>query len=198
MSAAWFVDGAYMFKCWQSLGRPDRLDYLRLRRLLEGNFLDTTKGEEIGDAYYFNSDNDPPSARQNAFHMALQYPPPNGPGLRVKLYWLQRQRLYWPQAWGGGPVIHPQNGQHYELVQQKSVDVSLATHLMRSFAKRAWTKLFFCAGDGDFHEPIQHLVEYENIHVVLVGVIQTVSTELLPYARGFVRLDEVAGQVARQ
>jgi uncharacterized LabA/DUF88 family protein len=197
MSAAWFVDGAYLYKVWQSLGRTDKLDYVKLRKLLEVNYLDATKGEEIGDAYYFSSDNDPPTAKQNAFHTALQYPPPGGPGLRVKLYRLERRKLNWPHAWGGGPVVHPQSGQQYELIQQKAVDVGLATNLMRSFAKRAWTKLFFCAGVGDFHEPIQHLVEYENVHVVLVGTTQTISTELHSYARGFVRLDEVADEVAR-
>ncbi len=81
-------------------------------------------------------------------------------------------------------------------MRQKAVDVGLATHLMRSFAKQSWNKLFFCAGDGDFHEPIQHLVEYENVQVVLVGTTQAISTELHSYARDFVRLDQVAQQVS--
>jgi hypothetical protein len=88
MSAAWFVDGAYAMKCWGSLRRADKLDYLKLRELLEGQFLGQTANDKIEDEYYFNADPEPPTAKQNAFHNALQFPPPTGPGLRVKLYWL--------------------------------------------------------------------------------------------------------------
>ena len=59
-NAAWFIDGAYLFKVWQSLKRSDRLDYLKLR-----NYLETHFGEGIEDAYYFNADADPASARPN-------------------------------------------------------------------------------------------------------------------------------------
>jgi hypothetical protein len=115
MSAAWFVDGGYLFKVWQSLRRGDNLDYLRLRRLLESTYCDAASGERIEDAYYFNADPDPPSAKANAFHSALSFPPPAGPGLRVKLYWLQKKLLYWPEVMGGKPVLHPDNGQQFEL-----------------------------------------------------------------------------------
>jgi hypothetical protein len=86
MSAGWFVDGAYAMKCWGSLQRVDRLDYVKVRHYLELKFLDTTTSEKIEDAYYFNADPEPPTAKQNAFHNALQFPPPSGPGLRVKMY----------------------------------------------------------------------------------------------------------------
>ena len=86
--AAWFIDGAYLYKVWQSLKRTDRLDYLKLRQYLERTF-----SEAIDDAYYFNADADVPHAKQNAFHSALSYPPPDGPGIRVKLYWLQKRPL---------------------------------------------------------------------------------------------------------
>ncbi len=85
MNAAWFVDGEYLFKVWQSLARTDKLDYLKLRRLLEDIYCDKASGEKIDDAYYFNADPDPPTAKTNAFHSALSFPPPSGPGLRVKL-----------------------------------------------------------------------------------------------------------------
>ena len=35
MSAAWFVDGEYLSKIWQNLGRADNLDYVKLRQHLE-------------------------------------------------------------------------------------------------------------------------------------------------------------------
>jgi uncharacterized LabA/DUF88 family protein len=191
--SGWFVDGSYLFKVWQSLHRTDKLDYLKLRNHLEGTFQ-----VQIEDAYYFNADPDPPTAKMNAFHSALSYPPPGGPGLRVKLYWLQERLLNWPTTWGGGPVLHPQNGQQFKLIQQKSVDVSLAFHLMRSYGHRKWRTLFFAAGDSDFHEAIQHLVEHEDVNVILIGTTNSISGELMPYARTVVRIDEVANNISRQ
>ena len=195
MSAAWFVDGAYAMKSWSSLKRTDRLDYLKLRTLLESTFL--AAGERIEDAYYFNADPEPPTAKQNAFHNALQFPPPAGPGLRVKLYWLQEKELYSPAHMGGGPVVHPTSGEHYKQTIQKAVDVGLAFHLMRSFAKRKWSTLFFFAGDADFYEAVQNLVEYEDVNLVLVGTLQTISQELRPYARNIMELDKTASQISR-
>jgi uncharacterized LabA/DUF88 family protein len=190
--AAWFIDGAYVFKVWQGLKNGARLDYLKLRTHLEASFED-----RIDDAYYFNADSDPPNAKANAFHSALSYPPPAGPGIRVKLYWLQKKALFWPASWGGGPVIHPVTAQHYELTQQKAVDVGLAFHLMRSFNHRKWKRLFLAAGDSDFHEAVQHLVENEDVELVLIGTPGTISGELLPYARSVIDLNDIAEHVAR-
>jgi uncharacterized LabA/DUF88 family protein len=195
MSAAWFVDGAYAMKCWNSLKRADKLDFMKLRGLLVSALLPA--GEKIEDAYYFNADPEPPTAKQNAFHNALQFPPPGGPGLRVKLYWLQEKELFWPSHMGGGPVIHPTSGERYKQTIQKAVDVGLAFHLMRSFAKRKWSTLFFFAGDADFYEAVQNLVEYEDVNLVLIGTLQTISQELRPYARTILELDKVAAQVHR-
>jgi len=191
-NAAWFIDGAYLFKAWQSLKRADRLDYLKLRQYLEATF-----GESIGEAYYFNADQDPATGKANAFHSALAYPPPAGPGLRVKLYWLQKKPLFWPTSWGGGPVLHPETHRHFELVQQKAVDVGLAFHLMRSFNQRRWSTLYLAAGDSDFHEAVQHLVENENVNLILIGNETTISGELLPYARAIVSVSEHAERLAR-
>jgi uncharacterized LabA/DUF88 family protein len=190
--AAWFIDGAYLFKVWQGLKRADKLDYLKLRSYLESTF-----SERIEDAYYFNADSDPPTSKMNAFHSALSYPPPAGPGIRVKLYWLQKRPLFWPASWGGGPVLHPETSRHYELTQQKAVDVGLAFHLMRSFGHRQWKKLFLAAGDSDFHEAVQHLVEHEDVELVLIGSGSTISGELLPYARSVVNVGDIAEQIAR-
>jgi uncharacterized LabA/DUF88 family protein len=186
-NAAWFIDGAYLFKVWQALRRNARLDCLKLRTYLEATF-----ETRIDEAYYFGADSDVPTARSNAFHHALSYPPPTGPGLRVKLYWLQRRALNWPTAWGGGPIVHPKTGQHYELVQQKAVDVGLAFHLMRSHGQSKWRKLYLAAGDSDFHEAVQHLVENQAVELVLIGSLDTISTELAPYARTIVQLADVA------
>jgi uncharacterized LabA/DUF88 family protein len=197
MSAAWFIDGVYAMKCWNSLKRTDRLDFFKLRQYLETNFLDQTINEKIEDAYYFNADPEPPTAKQNAFHNALQYPPPTGPGLRVKLYWLQEKELYWPAHMGGGAVLHPATKAPYKQTIQKAVDVGLAFHLMRSFSKRNWRTLFLFAGDSDFHEAVQHLVEHEDVNLVLIGTLQTMSQEIRPYARNIVEMDKHAVDFSR-
>ena len=175
MSVAWFVDGSFAYKCTQNMGR---IDYTRFRTEIE----DDAK-TPVDEAYFFNCDNDPPSAAQSTFHRKLSRPYPDGPGLRVKLYWLQHKKLWWPQALGGMPVMHPeQQDLQFEQTTQKGVDVGLAFHMMRSFSKRGWNKLYLVAGDGDFHEVIQHLVENENVRVTIFGNRNTISAELAPYA----------------
>jgi len=68
---------------------------------------------------------------------------------------------------------------------------------MRSYGHRKWRTLFLAAGDSDFHEAIQHLVEHEDINVILVGAVDSISGELLPYARAVVKLDEIAEKISR-
>jgi uncharacterized LabA/DUF88 family protein len=197
MSAAWFVDGQYLFKAWNSLGRPHGLDYARLRRYLEEHYCNNKDEEKIGDAYYFDANPEPPSAALDSFHAFLQYPPPRGPGLRVKLYWLQKRGLSWPPHMGGGPVLHPTTGEQYESTQQKAVDVGFATHLMRSFANQEWNKVFIATGDADFYEPIQHLVENKNVTLYLIGTSKSISGELQPYAKAIIEIDKIADQICQ-
>lgn len=188
MAIAWFVDGSFVSKLWgkafasyddqaRKMVWSKTLDWLKLRLYIEQEFND-----RVEEAYYFDADPDPPTAARNAFHNWLAFAPPTGPGLRVKIYWLQSKPMNWPQSWGGGPVTHS-NGRQLVLTQQKAVDVGLAFHLMRSHAKRKWDKLALCAGDGDFHEIVQHLVENEDVNMAIIGSESSISMELRPYAR---------------
>lgn len=195
MASALFIDGAYLMKaCY-----PHHIDLVKLRQLVERD-----AGETLDEAYFFNADDDPP--RQAKFTSFLQIPPPNGPGFKVKMYWLSRKQLFWPKALGGGPVLHPtatdqQTGKpvQFELTMQKAVDVGLAYHLIRSHSKRNWNRLYLATGDSDFHEPIQALVEQENVHLVLIGSPTTVSSELRQNERGFldVSSETVLSQVKK-
>lgn len=179
MSIGLFVDGSFVYKTY-----PDTIDYLKLREVIEED-----TGDKIDEAYFFNSDDDPPKATKYNNHLTI--PPPRGPGFRIKIYWLSRKKLYWPPNLGGQPVLHPTDPSiQFELVQQKGVDVGLAFHLVRSFHKRHWTKLVLCAGDGDFHEPVQTLVESENVDLYLVGPVPSISPELRPYAKKIFEIDQ--------
>lgn len=178
MSIGLFVDAAYIFKIQRG-----HTDYLELRRMIEDELDDT-----VDEGYFLNADTDPPRAAK--LHNALTFPPPKGPGLRVKTYWLQKKNLFWPRALGGGPVVHPDNPDlQYELTTQKAVDVGLVFHMTRSFYKRKWTKLVLAAGDADFHEPVQHLVETEGVDLYLVGTMSSISDQLRPYARRIFEID---------
>lgn len=179
MAIGVFIDGAYIAKVFR-----ERMDYVKLRQLFEQEL-----GDVIDEAYYFSADDDPPRAQR--FHNALAFPPPKGPGLRVKIYWLQRKLLWWPKRLGGQPVLHPEDDTvQYEQTQQKAVDVGLVFHMIRSFSKRKWTKLVLAAGDADFHEPVQYLVETENVDLYLVGSMATTAETLRPYARRVFEIDQ--------
>ncbi|MFF7708193.1 NYN domain-containing protein [Pseudomonas sp. NPDC007930] len=179
MAIGWFIDGAFLYKCY-----PRQLDYTKLRYCIEAELND-----HIDEGYYFNSDDDPP--RSTKFNHYLSQHPPLGPGLRTKIYWLSKRRLYWPYKLGGQPVLHPDDPNvHYELTQQKAVDVGLAFHMVRSYYQRKWGKLVLCAGDGDFHEPVQSLVEGENVDLYLVGTQSSISAELRGYARRIIEVDQ--------
>lgn len=54
---------------------------------------------------------------------------------------------------------------------------------MRSFSKQSWNKLYLIAGDGDFSEVIKHLVENENVAVIVIGTSGSISGELASYVR---------------
>jgi len=87
--------------------------------------------------------------------------------------------------------VHPEHSEiKYELTTQKAVDVGLIYHMVRSYHKRKWTKLVLIAGDADFHEPVQNLVETENVDLYLVGALWNISDELRPYARDIFEIDQ--------
>jgi uncharacterized LabA/DUF88 family protein len=173
-----FVDAAYAYKCFKG-----KVDYVKLREYVESNLND-----KVDEAYFFNADTDPPKA--DKMHTFLTMPPPKGPGFRVKTYWLQEKLLYWPTAMGGGQIVHPTTGVPYKQTTQKAVDVGLVFHLTRSYYRRKWSKLVLIAGDSDFHEPVQNLVEGDGVDLYLFGSVQSISQELRPYARQIFELDQ--------
>jgi len=73
--------------------------------------------------------------------------------------------------------------------------MGLSFHLMRSYRRKRWKKLFRATGDGDFHEVVPHLVEDENVSLVLVGSIDTVSEDLRPCASAVIAEHTVLHQV---
>lgn len=92
--------------------------------------------------------------------------------------------------------MHPETGEQYITRSQKAVDVGLAFNLLRSYGNKDCNKLYLMAGDGDFHEVIQHLVQNENVEVVVLGSTGSVSGEIEPFVK-FVDLANIQGSIAR-
>jgi uncharacterized LabA/DUF88 family protein len=190
--AALFVDESFVYKIWKA-SEHGNINYTDLRRVLEEKYLDSES--RITEAYYFNADDDPPKASTSAFNEQLKILYPNGPGFRVKLYWLSKKRIFWPSSMGGGQVVHPETGAPFVQATQKGVDVGLALHLIKSFHRRHWRTLFLAAGDGDFSEVIEYLVEEHGVDVYLIGAEGSVSVELQQYVRGLIEIADIADEV---
>lgn len=179
MSIGWFIDGAYLWKAYR-----DFIDYRLLRERIE-----ETLHDEIDEANFFNADNG--SGCTANLHAALSKPAPFGPGLRVKNYTTQTKELRWPKQYGGLPVVHPDHPEiTYKSTVQKGVDVGLACTLIRSHNSRGWNKLVLGAGDADFFEPIEYLVENRNVELHLIGSLRSISHRILPYARSIIEIDK--------
>ena len=116
--------------------------------------------------------------------------------MRVKLYWLQTTYHESPRHMGGGAIVHPVSGEQYISKMQKAVDVGLAFHLMRSFSKVGWDKLYLLAGDGDFHEVVQHHVENEGTDVTVIGAPGSIRGAIAPFVR-VVNFAEIRDDIIR-
>lgn len=57
--------------------------------------------------------------------------------------------------------------------------------------------MFLLEGDGDIAEPVQHLVENENVKLVLISMSGMTSGKLSSYAREFVDVAQCADYFAR-
>ena len=190
MPTAWFVDGAYALEAWDKLRTNHKMDYIKLRSELERN-----AGEQISDAYFFNSAKEEDNQPRDNFHKILERAYPYGAGMKVRLYWLSRKPLYWPERMGGSPVLHPNTQEQYILTTQKAVDVALASYLIRSFIELSWDKLYLFAGDGDFYEPLHYLVKDRNVDLKIIGSGRSINEKLEGLASRIFELDMIKSQI---
>ena len=169
---ALFIDASYVYK--EFVQRHGRLDYPRLRTRLARQL-----GGEIVDSQFFNAVSSPAVAQ---LHAALR-----SQDFTVHEGWLQSRPLRWPD---GTEVIHPVTNEAYQLTVQKSVDVTLAYHLIRSHVEKNWSSLLLVAGDADFETPVAALVDEEGVELHLVGIEGTISRRLQRYAAEIHLLDK--------
>lgn len=171
MAIGLFVDGAYLDIAWRKIS-SQRLDFARLRNMIEQHCDD-----RILEAYYFDSD--PERRRDSVYRMLQQH------GFRVKLY----PSTYEDIIDNNGAVVRDsRTGEPLRRLRQKGVDVGLALQMLQSHARCAWSRLVLIAGDADFTEPVQRLVEQHNVRVTLIGLPEKTSSLLRSYTESRIDL----------
>lgn len=157
MRRLWLIDASYIHaNNLALLGAQRRIDYLRLRALIERELGPLWRG------YFLNSAQDEPNEGRDRFHNWLQTALPHGPNLIVKLYGLKSERVR--SAWCAdcGAKVDLQcphgNGQHRLFNQrQMGVDVGLAT--LALIHREHYDSLVLSSGDVDLLDAVEHLTE---------------------------------------
>jgi uncharacterized LabA/DUF88 family protein len=178
MKTVWVVDGAYVMKSSNTLGR---VDYLRLKTVLEAEL-----GEPFFECYYLNSTVNPPTDAQDGFHTWLKCAPPSGPKMRVQLYKLKDLGVVCPQCTHG-----------FDRQVQKGVDVGIATLVLKLAAQEQYERLVLAAGDGDFEDAIAYVKSELHKQIWIAGFSKSVSADLQSYADRVVWLDHRWSDICR-
>ncbi len=187
MRRLWLIDASYIHaNNLALLGAHRRIDYLRLRALIERELGPLWRG------YFLNSAQDEPNEGRDRFHNWLQTALPHGPNLIVKLYGLKSERVKnaWCADCGTKVDLHcPHgNGQHRLFNQrQMGVDVGLAT--LSLIHREQYDTLVLSSGDGDLLDAVEHLTESgKNLELAVFST--GVATDLQARAQRVLWLDE--------
>lgn len=81
-------------------------------------------------------------------------------------------------------------------VKRASISASPCELIARRYRSDGWNHLVLFAGDGDFVELVQELVEHRNVSLTLVGDDRSTSLELRSYATRMIVLAELATELA--
>ncbi len=173
MKTVWIADAGYLFNFGR--GRPDGIDYLKLR-----NELERANGGPLYEAYYLNSVPEPVSDAQNSFHAWIKSAPPRGPKMRVQIYGLKELRSTCPSC-----------GTQFARQVQKGVDVGIATLIIKLASQNVYDRLILSAGDGDFEDAIAYIKSDLHKEFWLNGAAATLSTDLQSYSDRVLWLDDM-------
>ena len=172
----WLVDGAYMLNASRSVGPGYRLDYVRLRELLE-------RGGPFTQAYYVDSVPHPTGDAQDHFHSRLKLAPPAGPHFIVRLYPLKEVDVDCPHC-----------RQPSTRFAQKGVDVAIATLALHLAYRDQYDTLVLSTGDGDLEDAVAHVRNALHKRVELAVFRQGASPDLQAYADEVTWLDDHAAE----
>jgi uncharacterized LabA/DUF88 family protein len=151
---------------------PGRVDWLKLRNLLEG------PGERtFQEVYYF--DGRSTESGQTKFFNALRLAPPVGPKFRVQLYELKTSCVSCPKC-----------HRAFDRIVQRGVDVGIATLIFRLAVESKYDRLLLSTGDGDFEEAIAYAKTDLKTEIYIAAFRGSVSGHLQSYTDKMVWLDD--------
>lgn len=171
----WLIDASYIHAVnMQAFGPSQRVDYLKLRDLVERELGPVWRG------YYLNSVQNEAHEARDRFHGWLQTAAPAGPNLIVRLYGLKNERVRNAYCQDCGTKVDlacPHGGDAHNLVNQRQmgVDVGLAT--LALVHRERYDTLLLSSGDGDLLDAVEHLSE-SGKRIELAVFSAGVSTDL--------------------
>ncbi len=178
MRALWLIDGSYLYKSVKKFQKDNNkyqnkgIDYKKLKTKIQEYF----KIDDI-DSFYFNSTPDPATDAQNQYHTWLKSAEPKGPNIRVKLYDLKDKSIDCNYC------------NHKITVKvQKGVDVGIATTALKIYHK--YNAIILSAGDGDFEDFVQFLVEDKDLKLFIAGFDGNISPDIQQYSSMIYMLNE--------
>lgn len=178
-----FVDGSFLRKAWREQNAGAILSYDRLRSVIERETAD-----RIAVAYWFDAQfpDAPPNDRQRAALLRA--------GFRVKTqYRVVRETVH---DCSGRVVTDPLTNQPLQTYRQKGVDVGLARTIEHSQSTENWQHLVLAAGDADFAELIEDLVERRRVRVTMVGAERSISLAFRPFIDRIIDLEHHSSDLA--
>lgn len=187
MRRLWLIDASYIHaNNLALLGAQRRIDYLRLRQLIEQQLGPLWRG------YFLNSAQDEPNEGRDRFHSWLQTAMPTGPNLIVRLYGLKQEHVR--NAWCADcgtkvDVTCPHGGADHRLFNQRQmgVDVGLAT--LALIHRERYDSLVLSSGDADLLDAVEHLSE-SGKDIELAVFSTGVATDLQARADRILWIDE--------
>lgn len=172
-----FVDGSFLRKAWQEVGGHSMLSYDAFRALIERETADT-----VSVAYWFDAQL--PDAPLHDKHRAALL----RAGFRTRMHYRVVSEIVRDGA--GRPIENPQTKAPLTVYRQKGVDVGLARTIERSRHADRWDHLVLAAGDADFAELVEDLVERDGVRATLVGNIKSISLAFRPLANRIIDLKQ--------
>jgi uncharacterized LabA/DUF88 family protein len=183
MSAALFVDGSFLRKAWREVGGHSLLRYDALRSVVEREACDT-----IAVAYWFDAQF--PETPANDKHRAALL----RAGFRPRTHYRVVTEIVRDRV--GRPIEDPLTKTPLTTYRQKGVDVALARTIERSHHADKWTHLVLAAGDADFAELVEDLVERDGVRATLLGPPKSISLAFRPFANRIIDLQRHVHELA--
>ncbi|MGZ3520282.1 MAG: NYN domain-containing protein [Vulcanimicrobiaceae bacterium] len=116
------------------------------------------------------------------------------PGFRTRMHYRVVTEIVRDCA--GSAIEDPRTKQPLTIYRQKGVDVALARAIERSHHTDRWNHLVLAAGDADFAELVEDLVERDAVRATIIGAEKSISLAFRPFVERIIDLQRHAGELA--